>query len=441
MNRFISFLGLLAILLIGCLFSTDRRRINLRTVLMGVVLQLILGIVLLRIELTANAFAFLSGKVASFLALSKVGGQFVFGLLADAETMNAVFEKAAGKPFQGFLFAFHVIPTIIFFASFISILYYLGVMQIVVEGIARVMRTTMKTSGAETLSCAGNIFVGMTEAPLLIKPYVDKMTLSELNAVMTGGFATIAGGVMAAYIGMGISPRHLIIASVMSAPAALVLAKMFVPETEHSVTAGDVRVSREKSADNVLDAIVRGATDGLHLAINVAAMLIAFLALLAFVDVVLKWGDGIIDHRLFGYEEIGSSGEYLGLFPGSIATLLGTILAPLAWLMGVPWAEAGKVGHLLGLKLSANEFVAYSVLANHIKGVEGFAALSERSQIIATYALCGFANFGSIGITIGGISAIAPTRRGDLSRLGLKAMIAGALASWMTATIAGMLLS
>lgn len=441
MNRLISLLGLVSILLLAWLFSTDRRKINVRTVCMGVGLQIVLGIVLLRFEPTANAFAFLADKVASFLALSKVGATFVFGLLADTEAMNQVFEQATGKPFQGFLFAFHVVPTIIFFAAFISILYYFGVMQIIVEVIARVMRATMKTSGAETLCCAGNIFVGMTEAPLLIKPYVDQMTLSELHAVMVGGFSTIAGGVLAAYIGMGISPRHLIIASVMSAPAALVLAKMLIPETEHSVTAGDVCVSREKQADNVLDAIVRGATDGLHLALNVAAMLIAFLALLAFVDVVLKWGDGIVDHRLLGRDQLNASGEYPGIFPGSVATLLGTLLSPLAWLMGVPWVDAGKVGHLLGLKVSANEFVAFSVLSSHVKGIAGFAALTERSQVIATYALCGFANFGSIGITIGGIGALAPKRRGDLSRLGFRAMIAGALASWMTATIAGMLIS
>lgn len=384
-----------------------------------------------------------SDRVANFLNLSDYGAKFLFGNLADPQYY---FPDGDTWPGFGFQFAFKVLPTIIFFGAFMSILYYAGVMQRVIEAMARFMRWTMGTSGAETLSCSANVFVGQTEAPLLIKPFLPEMTMSELLTVMVGGFATIAGGVLAGYIAMGVDAGHLIAASVMSAPAALVVGKIIYPETQHSQTAGDVALPPMERAENVLDAASTGITDGLKLAVNVGAMLLGFIALIAVIDVVLNWLDSIIDGRLLGGElvQYGSASglspvnqEYAGYFPGSLKTLFGTILRPLAWVMGVPWNEADIVGNLLGIKLSLNEFVAYGNLGTYIN--EG--ALSPRSETIATYALCGFANFSSIGIQLGGFGAIAPTRRRDLSKVALKAMIGGAIASFTTATIAGMFLA
>ena len=370
-------------------------------------------------------FRELADKVDKFLKLTDLGSTFLFGNLANPDYFDQF----------GFQFAFSVLPTIIFFSAFMSILYYLGIMQAVVKMMARFMRWTMGTSGAETLSCSSNIFVGQTEAPLLIRPFLNEMTVSELHAIMVGGFATIAGGVLAGYIRMGINAGHLIAASVMSAPAALVMAKVFFPETEHSKTAGDVEIPDVGRADNLLDAAARGVTDGLKLAVNVGAMLIAFIALIGFIDVVLGFFDRLIDARLLGGALNQARGEYQGIFPGSLKTLFGTIFSPLAFLMGVPWREAMDVGNLLGIKIAVNEFVGYAELAKHITAAD----LSPRSVTIATYALCGFANFASIGIQLGGIGALAPSRRSDLSRVALRAMFAGALASWMTASIAGIL--
>ncbi len=390
-----------------------------------------------------DVFAAFSAKVASFLSLSDYGAQFLFGNLAKQEMFFT--EPGSAWPGFGFQFAFKVLPTIIFFGGFMGVLYYLGIMQRVIEAMARFMRWTVGTSGAETLSCSANIFVGQTEAPLLIKPFLDAMTPSELLTIMVGGFATIAGGVLAGYIAMGIPAGHLIAASVMSAPAALVIGKIVFPEREHSATAGDVKMPDIPSGDNVIEAAANGIGDGFKLALNVGAMLVGFIALIAVVDVLMSWIDGLVDGRLLGgawvaYATGGGmspvSGEFAGVFPGSLKTLFGTILRPLAWLMGVPWADAAQVGNLLGIKLSLNEFVAYGTLGTYIQQ----GALSERSVTIATYALCGFANFSSIGIQIGGISAVAPSRKADLARLGLRAMFGGALASWLTATIAGMLL-
>lgn len=387
-------------------------------------------------------FAAFSKKVAAFLALSDYGARFLFGNLADSQYFFP--GGAASWPGFGFQFAFKVLPTIIFFGGFMAVLYYLGIMQRVIEAIARFMRWTVGTSGAETLSCSANIFVGQTEAPLLIKPFLDGMTRSELLTIMVGGFATIAGGVLAAYIAMGIPAGHLIAASVMSAPAALLVGKIIYPELEHSLTAGDVAMPEISSGGNVIEAASNGITDGLKLAVNVGAMLIGFIALIAVLDVILNWGDSLIDGSLLNgtwvsYGSGGMSpvvGEYTGVFPGSLQTLFGTLLRPLAFLMGVAWADAGLVGNLLGIKLSLNELVAYGVLGSYYQ--EG--AINERSLVISTYALCGFANFSSIGIQLGGIAAVAPGRRSDLAQLGLKAMLGGALASWLTATIAGMLL-
>lgn len=387
-------------------------------------------------------FSALSDKVTAFLSLSDYGARFLFGNLADRQYFFP--GGAASWPGFGFQFAFKVLPTIIFFGGFMAILYYLGIMQVVIVALARFMRWTVGTSGAETLSCTANIFVGQTEAPLLIKPFLNDMTKSELLTIMVGGFATIAGGVLAAYIAMGIPAGHLIAASVMSAPAALLIGNIIYPELEHSTTAGDVNMPAIDSGDNVIEAAANGITDGLKLAVNVGAMLIGFIALIAVLDVTLNWFDSLIDGTLLhgGWVAYGSggmspvTGEYLGIFPGSLQTLFGTLLKPLAFLMGVPWADAARVGNLLGIKLSLNELVAYGVLGSYVQ--EG--VISDRAMIISTYALCGFANFSSIGIQLGGIAAVAPRRRTDLAKLGLKAMFGGAIASWLTASVAGILL-
>jgi concentrative nucleoside transporter, CNT family len=402
MERLISVLGLTVFVGLSYAFSVDRRAVKWPPVLWGIALQLIFAILILKTAPGLAVFKFWGDLVTQFLNFSDAGSKFVFG-----------------DNFTEHFIAFKVLPTIIFFSSFISLLYYYGILQRVVQWVAWVMIKTMKTSGAETLSCAANIFIGQTEAPLLIKPFVSTMTLSELHAVMAGGFATIAGGVMAAYISFGVSAQHLIAASVMSAPAALAISKLLYPETEKSLTAGEVEVKVERVYANAVDAVASGASDGLKLAANVGAMLIAFLGLLAFVNAVLGWFGGLI-----------------GLPGLSLELMLSYLMAPVAWLMGVPWVDCSKIGVILGKKTILNEFIAYLDLMELVKQ----QAISERSQIIAIYALCGFSNIGSIGIQIGGIGGMAPERQGDLARLGLRAMIAGSLACFMTACIAGMLL-
>ncbi len=387
-------------------------------------------------------FGTFSAKVAAFLNLSDYGSGFLFGNLIKPSYFFTA--DGAAWPGFGFQFAFKVLPTIIFFGGFMGVLYHLGIMQKVIEALARFMRWTLGTSGAETLSCSANIFVGQTEAPLLIKPFLDGMTASELLTVMVGGFATIAGGVLAGYIALGIPATHLIAASVMAAPGALAIGKLVFPEKEHSETAGDVGMPEVSVGGNVIEAATNGIGDGLRLAVNVGAMLIGFIALIAVVDVLLGWADGLIDGRLLhgayvSYSSGGLSpitGEYQGIFPGSLQTLFGTLLRPIAFLMGVPWADAATVGNLLGIKLSLNEFVAYGQLSTYMQA----GTISPRAIVISTYALCGFANFSSIGIQIGGISAVAPGRKSDLARLGLRAMFAGAITSALTASIAGLLL-
>lgn len=400
--NFVAVLGLVTMLLIAWLLSNNRRMIPWRTVIMGSLLQFGFALLILKTAAGEAFFARASDLVTAFLDFSDAGARFVFG-----------------DNFTEHFFAFKVLPTIIFFSSFITVLYYLNVLQWVVKGFAWVMMRVMGTSGAESLSASANIFVGQTEAPLLIRPYVGTMTVSELMAVMTGGFATIAGGVLAAYVGMGVPAGHLIAASVMSAPAALVMAKLMYPETEESLTAGEVRVTVEKPWVNVIDAAAEGATAGLKLVLNVAAMLIAFLALIAVINA--------------GLGQVGLWFGYQGL---TLEMVFGYLLRPLAWLMGVPWAEADEVGTLLGIKTVLNEFVGYV----RMEEMNRAGQLSERSEAIATYALCGFSNFSSIAIQIGGIGGIAPERKGDLARLGLRAMVAGSLACFQTATIAGMLL-
>jgi len=416
----ISILGLFVMLGIAWALSTNRKAIRWRTVLAGTALQFAFALLILKTSGGQYLFLRASEFVTAFLDFSDAGSTFIFGEAGgrDVVVQAADGVRSAVPAFTVHFFAFKVLPTIIFFSSFITILYYLGVIQWVVKGFARVMMWVMGTSGAESLSASGNIFVGQTEAPLLIRPYVGTMTKSELMAVMTGGFATIAGGVLAAYVGMGVSAGHLIAASVMSAPAALVMAKLMFPETEESLTAGEVKVDVERPWANVIDAAAEGAGSGLKLALNVGAMLLAFIALIALVNAVLGSIGG-----LFGYENL------------TLEFILGWLLRPLAWVMGVPWAEADKVGALLGIKTVVNEFVGYVRLEQMVAAGE----LSKRSIVIATYALCGFSNFSSIAIQIGGIGGIAPERKQDLARLGLRAMVAGSLACFQTATIAGML--
>jgi len=412
----ISFLGLFGFLAICWFFSENRKRINWQTVLVGLGLQILLGFVVLYWKPGNQALRDLSTGVDHFLNLSVAGGSFVFGVLSDSDAVGSVF--GAGK---GFIFAFMVLPTIIFFSAVMAVLYHLGVMQWIVKIIASTMVRFMKTSGSETLSVSANIFVGQTEAPFLIKPFLARMTRSELMAVMTGGFATIAGGVFALYVLFGVPAQHLIVASVMSAPAALVVAKMLVPETEASETLGKVEAKMEKTSSNLVEAATTGTTDGLSLALNVGAMLIAFLGLIAAVNWLLSFFTPSFPH----FSEIE------GL---TLQRILGWLFSPFAFLLGVEWHDIPAVGQLLGLKIAVNELVAYDVLTHQVR-----SQISERSFTIATYALCGFANLGSIGIQIGGISALCPERRKDLAQLAPKAMMAGAFASWMTASVAGFL--
>jgi CNT family concentrative nucleoside transporter len=419
--RLIDLTGMVAILGLAWLLSTNRRKVNFRIVAWGIALQLIFAVIILKTTPGQQVFFFARAFISRLLSFTDAGSSFLFGNIYRGDP--GIVETLGGPgPFQlynstsqqfvdiGIIFAIHVLPTIIFFASLMGVLYHLGIMQKVVQGFAWVMAKTMGTSGAESLSAASNIFVGQTEAPLVVRPYVATMTMSELMTVMVAGFATIAGGVMAAYVRFGIDAGHLMAASVMSAPAAVVIAKIMWPETEEPETAGMVRAHIEKRTANVIDAAATGAADGLKLAVNVGAMLLAFIALIAMID----YGLG-----------------YLGT---SLRQVLGYLFAPLAFLMGVETKDVMHVGYLLGTKISLNEFVAFVELA-------GFKEqLSPRSFTIATYALTGFANFSSIAIQIGGIGGIAPNRRQDLSRLGLRAMFGGALASWLTATIAGILI-
>ncbi len=434
MDRFIGILGIAVILGVCWLASTDRRAVRWRIVAWGLGLQLFFAFIVLKTAPGQAVFGWARGAVARLLSFTDAGAGFLFGNLyrgnqeivdnigpGQMQGYMQITDSASGELVGlGVIFAIHVLPTIIFFSALMSVLYHLGIMQRLVSGFAWVMQRTMGTSGSETLSCAANIFVGQTEAPLVVRPYVNGMTRSELMAIMVGGFATVAGGVMAAYVRFGVDAGHLLTASVMSAPAALMLAKVLVPETETSETAGYVKAEVEKDAVNVIDAAAGGAAIGLKLAANVGAMLLAFIALIALVDFLLL--------------ELSSplAGSVPALESLSLAKIFGWVFSPLAWLMGVPWDEAGQVGRLIGTKLAVNEFLAYIQL--------GGMGLSHKAQVIAVYALCGFANLGSIAIQIGGIGSIAPGRRHDLARLGFRAMLAGALASALTASLAGILI-
>ncbi len=432
-DRARSLVGLLLLVGVAWGFSTNRKRVDWRLVAWGVGLQLVFAVFILKTPLGEQIFTAVNQVVVALLGFTVDGARFIFGDLVFntvpvgegvAGTNNPIVAEPGRVAQTGAFFAFNVLPTIIFFSSLMTVLYHLGVMQRIVRGVAWVMQRTMHTSGAETLSAAGNIFVGQTEAPLLIKPFVATMTRSELMAVMTGGFATVAGGVLAAFVGMLVAyfpdiAGHLMAASVMSAPAALVCAKLLVPEEEVPKTAGSLEVSVERPDANVIDAAARGASEGLGLALNVGAMLLAFIALIQLLNAILGWGGGLV-----------------GVDGLTLEGILGMILAPVAWLMGVPWQDAAVVGELMGLKTVLNEFVAYLQLSSILGGD---TPLQPRSIIIATYALSGFANFSSIAIQIGGIGGIAPERRSDLSRLGLRAMVGGSIAAFMTAAVAGML--
>lgn len=409
--------GIACLLGLAWLASEQRRRVPWRTLVVGLGLQWFLGIAILWTPFGADLFNRIGEGFVTLIGFTRAGSEFIFGDLVDTTEF-------------GFIFAFQVLPTIIFFAALMSVLYHLGVMQRIVAGMAWVMTRFMKVSGAESLSIAANVFVGQTEAPLVVRPFIAGMTRSELFALMTGGMATIAGGVLAAYVILlgGENPaeqafyaKHLISASIMAAPMTLVVAKLMIPETLASATAGRVKINIERPHRNVIEAAAGGAGEGLKLALNVGAMLLAFLALIAMINWPL--------------ERLGAATGLQAAIgqPVDLALILGTITAPLAWLVGVPWEEAITVGGLIGQKVVANEFVAY-VQLNEIS-----SSLSQRSELISAYALCGFANFSSIAIQIGGIGGIAPSRRGDISALGLRAVAAGTLVSLVNAAVAGVL--
>jgi len=403
MGRFTGVLGILTILGLAYLFSTSRRSIRLKTVAWGLGLQLALGLFVLRVKSGEWLFQEMGNGAKKLLDFSYVGSSFVFGDLGTNHSS------------LGLIFAFQVLPTIIFIAAFFAVLYHLGVMQVIIRGAAWLMTIIMGASGAESLNVAASIFMGQTEAPLTIRPFLPKLTKSELMTVMTSGMAHISGGMMAAYMRVGgADAKHLLTAVIMTAPGTLLMAKMLVPETEQPLTAGRVAMPAMEKESNVLGAIARGTVDGLHLALNVAAMLITFLALLALVNAIMGW-----------------THLHISWFPYSLQQVFGWVFAPVAWLIGIPWHDAPTIGNLLGTRMVLNEFVAFAQLGT-LKD-----ALDPRSFTIATFALCGFANFSSIGIQIGGIGALAPEQRGQLAKFGIRAMLAGTMANLMSASIVG----
>lgn len=406
MERFTGILGVIVLLAIAYLMSNNRKKIDYRLVGWGLGLQLAFALFILKTPIGLPFFEFFDSLITKLLMFSNEGGDFLFASFVTNKVEAPLIN-----------FAVRVLPTVIFFSALMAVLYHSGIMQMIVKLIAKVVQKTMGTSGSETLSVVGSIFVGQTEAPLLVRPFVKNMTKSELITVMIGGFATVAGGVMAIYVGMltdipGIA-GHLMAASIMSAPAAIVVAKIMYPETEVSETKGTLKVEIEKTADNVMEALGDGATDGMKLAANIAAMLIAIVATVAMIDGLLFF------------------------LNTSLADILGFLFKPLAFCMGAPWAEADILGTLLGEKIVLTELIAYKDLSE----LRQSGNISDRTAIIASYALCGFANFASIGIQLGGIGGIAPNRKKEIAKLAFKAMIGGALASWITASIAGILIN
>ena len=408
MGRFTGILGLLTMLALAYAFSTNRRAIRLKTVAWGLGLQFVFAVFVLKIDAGRAVFQWAGDKVTKLLGYAYAGSHFVFGDLANPGSSLGYF-------------AFGVLPTVIFIAAFFAVLYHYGIMQFIIKIAAVIMTRVMGASGAESLNVAASIFMGQTEAPLTIRPFLPDLTRSELMTVMTSGMAHVSGGIMAAYIYFGIDPKHLLSAVIMTAPGTLLMAKMLVPETEEPKTAGRVVMNEEEEQteknENVLGAIARGTTDGLHLALNVAAMLISFLALIALLNGIMGW-----------------THSHVAWFPSSLERILGTLFAPVAWIIGVPRQDCGAIGSLLGTRMVLNELVAFSQLGPQK------AMLDPRSFTIATFALCGFANLSSIGIQIGGIGALAPNKKGELARLGVRAMLAGTMANLMSASIAGMLL-
>ncbi|MFD1187976.1 NupC/NupG family nucleoside CNT transporter [Pontibacter rugosus] len=421
--------GLIVLVGIAILFSKNRKAIDWKLVAFGVFLQVLFGVLVTQVPIVADGFAFVSKMFVKLLSFSQAGAEFLFGDLANPAKNNGL----------GFIFAFSVLPTIIFFSTVSAGLYYLGVLQKIVFGIAWVMSKGMRLSGAESLSAAGNIFLGQTEAPLLVRPFIGRMTRSELMCLMTGGMATLAGGVLAAYVAFlggndlnqqAMFAAHLLTASIMNAPAGIVLAKILVPETEHDKINTELEVNEEQLGVNLVDALSRGASDGLRLAANVGGMLLAFIAVIAMLNYMLiKLGS------ITGLNEFviaSTSGQFDGF---SFQYILGQIFRVFAFIMGVPWEDTLLVGSLLGQKTAVNEFVAYLDLAN----MKAAGLLGEKALIMSTYALCGFSNFSSIAIQVGGIGSMAPNQQGNLSKLGFLALLGASLACMMTATVAGML--
>ena len=431
-ERLISFVGIFVMLFIAYLFSSNRKKLNWRTIGWGMGLQIIIALLVLGVPALGFhgplkfVFNAANDAVVALLEYTNKGSEFVFGPMMNMEQMG------------GFIFAVQVLPTIIFISTLTAICYHLGLLQKVVSFIAQIMQKTMKTSGAESLSTAANIFVGQTEAPILVKPYINSMTRSELFAVMVGGMATVAGGVLAAYVGL-LKDRipdiagHLITMSVLAGPATLVISKIMIPETDTPLTAGTAKMSDEKLDSNFIEAAARGASEGLSLALNVGAMLIAFIALIYLGNGALAKIGEWIQFSTWGSQLIPQYFIDKGETALSLQMIFAWIFAPLAWIMGIPWAECGAAGALLGEKIALNEFVAYLHLS------EISATLSERTVLILSYALCGFANFSSIAIQIGGIGGMAPNRKSDIADLGLLCIVGGSLTSFLTACIAGFL--
>jgi CNT family concentrative nucleoside transporter len=419
LTRLQPLIGLVGILALAYALSTNRRAISVRIVGWGLGLQVLFALIVLKTEIGVRAFQWLGNKIQDLLHYSVEGSRFVFGPLGDIAVWSKVMNNTLGAEGGQYamIFAFQILPTIIFIAALFAILYFLGVMQVIVRMFAVVMNKVMGASGAESLNVAASIFMGQTEAPLTIRPFLPRMTQSELMTVMTSGMAHISGGIMAAYIAFGIEARHLLTAVIMTAPGTLMMAKMFVPETETPETRGTVKLQIEKTDVNVIDAAGRGTAEGLHLALNVGAMLISFVAMIFLLNGIL-----------------GAIGNAIGIPGLSMQMIFGWVFAPVAWSLGVPWRDAAAIGNLLGTRMVLNEFIAFAQLGALRE------SLDPRSFTIATFALCGFANFASIGMQIGGIGALAPTRRSDLARLGLRAMLAGTLANFITAIIVGFLL-
>jgi CNT family concentrative nucleoside transporter len=405
MGRFTGLLGLATMVALAYAFSTDRKAIRLKTVLWGLGLQIAFAFFVLRYDVGRTIFARAGAAVNRLLEFSYVGSEFVIGKIG-----------AKGSEL-GFSFAFQVLPTIIFIAAFFALLYHMGVMQLIIRGAAYVMSRFMGASGAESLNVAASIFMGQTEAPLTIRPYLPQLTRSELMTVMTSGMAHVSGGIMGAYIAYGIEAKHILTAVIMTAPGTILMAKMLVPETGTPLTAGRAEMPKMEKERNFLAAIARGTTDGLHLALNIAAMLIAFLALIALTNALL-----------------GGIHGFLPWFPESLESIFGVVFAPVAFVIGIPWNDCLAIGNLLGTRMVLNELVAFSVLGGQK------AALDPRSFTIATFALCGFANLSSIGIQIGGLSTLAPGKRDELASLGIRAMLAGTMANLMSASIVSVLL-